>query len=410
MSPGLTRRGLLAAAGTLAGGGALSGLLRGTGEPAPVPVVLPAGQHAWEAVLRRDGHGNAVAPLFHSLTMLRVADGAGPAAARRLEAALDTVERSVRHGPDGLLVLLAWGPAYFEDVLGVASPVPHPRALSPIEAPVLERTHACLHLACDDEQRLSRAEQALLEGAPLADAPAAVDLRGVLDVVEVRRGFVGAGLPAAHRGVVGVRADAPVPADSPLFMGFRSGFARNQASEERVTIADGPFAGGTTMHVSRIELSLDDWYDALDEQERVARMFAPQVSSADVAAFTDDAPSHPELLDQAARRYGVVGHAQAAAQARERERPLIIRRDFDSVDGGRALVHFVALQRTIDDFVATRQAMNAARASALNPSVGPQINNGINEWMNVAARANFVVPPRRLRSFPLLPGTERMRV
>lgn len=407
MTAGITRARLLAAAGAIAGGGALATLFTPGETERPRGQGLPAGQHAWDAVLVRDQHGNAVAPRFHSLAMLRVATGAGPAEARRLEQALRVLEAAFAYGPGGLLTALGWSHSYFEDVLGTASPVPGATPLSPIEDPALERHHACLHLACDDEQRLSRIERALFRGAPLDEAPgASLDLAGVLELVEVRRGFVGTGLPRAHRGVVGIPADAPVPAESPLFMGFRSGFARNQAPEERVTIDEGPFAGGTTMHVSRIELSLDDWYGVLDEQERVARMFAPQVSVADVGRFTDDAPSHPDQLDEAARRYGVVGHAQAAATARETERPVIIRRDFDSVDGGRSLVHFVAVQRSIDDFVRTRKAMNAARASTLNPSVGPQINNGINEWMNVTARANFVVPPRHLRSFPSMPGAE----
>jgi hypothetical protein len=215
-------------------------------------------------------------------------------------------------------------------------------------------------------------------------------------------------LPKAHRGVVGVPADAPLAQAAPLFMGFKSGFTRNQASEERVTIRRGALAGGTTMHVSRIELSLDDWFGVLDERERVARMFAPQVTPGEVDRFRDDAPSKPDEIDEAARRYGVVGHAQASAGARRGGRPVILRRDFDSIDGGRAQVHFVSLQREIADFVRTRRAMNAAHASVLNPGIGPQINNGINEWMSVAARTNFAVPPRRSRALPFLPGAETL--
>lgn len=414
MTARTTRRGLLAAGGAFAGG-----LLAGRGLTfgqrggvalGPAPSGRPAAQHRWEVGLRRDADGNAVAARFQSLVLLHVAGRPAATDARRLEAVLRVLERSFPWSADGLLFALAWGPSYFEDVLGIASPVEKPRPLSDLEDPALERHHACLHLACDDERRLSRVEQALLTGARLHEADGSTDLRRVFEVAGVRRGFVGEGLPRGHRGVVGVPAGAPIPPESPLFMGFRSGFRRNQASEAQVTIGSGPFAGGTTMHLSRIELSLDDWYGVLDERERVARMFAPQVTPGEVARFTDDAPSHPELLDQAARKHGVVGHAQAAARARRDGAPLILRRDFDSVDGGRGLVHFVALQRSIADFVRTREAMNAARAIALNPSVGPQINNGINEWMQVTARANFVVPPRRLRSFPLLPAAGDVRV
>ena len=230
MTTGITRARLLAAAGAIAGGGALATLFTPGEAERPRSGRLPGGQHAWDAVLARDEHGNAVAPRFHSVAMLRVADGAGPAAARRLEQALGALERAFPYGPGGLLTALGWGAAYFEDVLGVASPVPHATVLSPIEDPALERHHACLHLACDDEQRLSRIERALFRGAPLDEAPGvSLHLDGALDLVEVRRGFVGTGLPRAHRGVVGVPADAPVPGDSPPFRGFRSGVARHRA-------------------------------------------------------------------------------------------------------------------------------------------------------------------------------------
>src|SRR6202000_1914696 len=110
------------------------------------------------------------------------------------------------------------------------------------------------------------------------------------------------------------------------------------------------------------------------------------------------AESDPELLDQAITRYGVIGHAQTSATARRGgkpvilrrdfdttdgglaglhfvslqprlaalhppprrgAKPVILRRDFDTTDGGLAGLHFVSLQRSIADFVATRTAMNA---------------------------------------------------
>ena len=160
------------------------------------------------------------------------------------------------------------------------------------------------------------------------------------------------------------------------------------------------------MHVSRMRLRLESWYGLLDERQRVARMYAPEVTPAQAAQFTTDAPSHPHELVHAARQYGVVGHAQSSAVVRRNGRPLILRRDFDTTDGGEAGLHFVALQQTIADFVKTRKAMNAARATYVNPSITETTNNGINEFIFVTHRANYVVPPRPLRSFPLLPGRE----
>jgi hypothetical protein len=88
--------------------------------------------------------------------------------------------------------------------------------------------------------------------------------------------------------------------------------------------------------------------------------------------------------------------------ARRHGSPVIIRRDFDTVDGGRAGLHFVSLQRSIEDFVATRNAMNATGARNINPRVTGTRNNGINAFIDVRRRANYILPSRAQRSFPLL--------
>ena len=84
--------------------------------------------------------------------------------------------------------------------------------------------------------------------------------------------------------------------------------------------------------------------------------------------------------------------------------PLIIRRDFDTVDGGQAGLHFVSIQRTIEDFVTTRNAMNAAQPQLQNPAITDTVNNGINEFIFVLKRANYMLPLRAQRSVPPPPG------
>ena len=79
--------------------------------------------------------------------------------------------------------------------------------------------------------------------------------------------------------------------------------------------------------------------------------------------------------------------------------PRILRRDFDSTDGGRASVHFLALQSGIGEFVATRQAMNGTDAAS-GGSVGQRSNNGILQYISVERRGNYLLPPRELRAFP----------
>jgi hypothetical protein len=281
--------------------------------------------------------------------------------------------------------------------------VPRATSLSSFESPAIDSFHVCLHLAGDDEEQLAQIEAALVHGHPLRAAPGTdLSLAPILIWRETRSGFAGRGLPHARQHVAGIGAGNPVPAQAPLFMGFRSGLRKNQASEDDVTIAEGPFAEGTTMQVSYMRLQLDDWYGRMSPADRVARMYSPQTTVQAARRFTTDASGNPNQIAQAITRYGMVGHAQAAAQARRDNRPLIIRRDFDTVDGDHAGVHFVSVQRSIQDFVATRNAMNATGAHNINRRITATANNGINGFIEVRRRANYVMPSRRNRSFPLL--------
>ncbi len=413
----LTRRRFLLRAGALAVGGAAAGLgldrvlTNSALVPAvalgPQPAGLPQRQYAWTQTLARDAYGNPIAPRFDRLLFFDVSGAATPAAARLLEAALRTLERRYRWGPAGLLFTAGWGPGYFERGLGVPSPIQYPRALSSFELPTIDDYELCLHLACDDVQRLAEVEAALIGGRPLAGADGPLNLSRALRWRATRTGFVGTGLPAAHQDAGGIPANRPVPKDSPLFMGFKSSLRRNQATEDSITIDDGPFAGATTMQVSYMRLRLNDWYEQLNQRQRVALMYAPQVTPDEVAHFTTDAESDPKLLGEAINRYGVIGHAQTSARARRNGKPLMLRRDFDTVDGGQAGLHFVSLQRSIEDFVKTREAMNASSAQLENPAITDTVNNGINAFMFVLNRANYILPTRAQRSFPLLPGRER---
>jgi hypothetical protein len=64
----------------------------------------------------------------------------------------------------------------------------------------------------------------------------------------------------------------------------------------------------------------------------------------------------------------------------------------------------VAIQRTIQDFITTRTAMNASGAQLQNPAITDTVNNGINSFIFVLKRGNYLVPARAHRSFPLLGG------
>ena len=402
MTPSLNRRRFLRGAGLTVGGLLLTGpstLIRAQEGPELGPSLdRPERQHAWNTFLSVDAHDNPVMPKFHRLLMFDVVGEANPTAVRRLEAQLRDWERRYDLSSEGLMFVLGWGPKYFKERLSIDSPVPDPRALSSFETPGFDSYDACLHLASDDEMRLNQLEAELLETD--------VQLTKSLARQETRTGFVGEGLPAARQDISGIPSGCPVSKDSPLYMGFKSGFAKNQATEDDVTIQDGPLAGGTTMQVSWLRLRLDGWYELLDQEGRTDRMFAPQLTNNDIEGLTDEAPTFADQITETARAQGVVGHLQASARARRNGRPIILRRDFNTTDNGTAGLHFLSLQRSINDFVQTRQAMNAADMIFENPSIKPRVNNGIKESIFVLRRANYLVPPRSQRAFPLLPDRE----
>ena len=414
----LSRRRFLLGAAAVAAGGTAAGIgldraLTSRGQAIPAvalgsrPPGLPARQHAWTATLERDSDGNPVSPQFDRLLFFNVNGQPGRAHVRLLEAALRTLERTYRWAPSGLLFTAGWGPGYFERSLHMPSPIPQATGLSDFESPAIDDYDLCIHLAGDDERRLAAVEAALLGTARLPRADGPLDISRALRWQETRTGFTGVGLPAQRQDVGGIPSGNPVPHTAPLFMGFKSNLRRNQASEDDVSIQSGSFEGGTTMQVSYMRLSLDTWYQNLSERERVARMYAPQVTPDQAAHFTTDASSDPNLLSQAINHYGVVGHAQTSARARRNNKPLILRRDFNTIDGGQAGLHFVSIQRTIEDFVTTRNAMNASSAQLQNPSITDTVNNGINEFIFVVKRANYIIPTRSDRSFPLLPAREQ---
>ena len=406
-SPRVTRRRLLAGGAAIAAAGAGAyGVTRASeAGPAPIPVGdqpdgLPARQFAWNAFLHQDRFGNAVPPRHDRLLFFDVIGRRSEGHRTRLEAALRTLERRFSWGPEGLLFTVGWGHHYFGRASERAAPIPAARALSNFELPAIDDYDMVLHLAADDEDRLRSVENALTHGAEIDGLHGRADLSEVLAWRETRTGFTGAGLPAAYQDVGGIPSGRPVPADAPLFMGFKSALKHNQATEDSITIADGPYADGTTMAVSYMRLRLDSWYQDLDEDQRVARMYAPQMTPEQVRRVRTDAPGDPKLLGQAIRRYGVIGHSQTSARARRHGKPIILRRDFDTIDGGQAGLHFVSLQRSIEDFVRTRTAMNAASAQLQNPAITDTDNNGINEFIFVLKRGNYLLPSRARRSFP----------
>ncbi len=371
--------------------------------PNPRADALPDRQHAWNATLRTDATGNTLSPQFHRVLLLNLDAEQGADAAETVERAMRSVEAAYDWGPAGLLHALAWGSRYFErqGVLG-SSPVRSPKVLSRTDDPDLLDFDAALVLASDVPSHLATVESAMFDGASRING-ASVDHRlgDVFSRAGRRTGFIGGGLPAKHTNAEGVPDDASLGSDDPMFMGFFSGRNGTQASEDRVTIESGRYAGGTTMHVSHLHHSLDRWFDGLDDAGRVARMFGPEFTPDEVDKLGEMVPFSDKVREHA-RDEGVVGHHEKVARVRKNNRPLILRRDFNTVDGGRAGVHFVSLQKSLDHFESTRKSMNGWYLRDDHPQITDRRNNGILDFISVQSRANFYVPPRDIRAFPLL--------
>jgi len=418
---GISRREFAKAAVAIGGASALAACMdRGGDETTTVDVSqgpddlssMPTRQHAWDDVMATDDHGNTLNARHHVLLYLDYAgDGTATDDDRTtVEDALQSLEHAYERSNEGLVFTIGYSRAYFERYdaeLDEAVALPRPEPLADFEDPDPDEPDALVHLASDHARVVLEAEEALRGNREQANERSMdATLSGVFEITDRRTGFIGDGLPAEHDDVDGI-PEGEVDEDAPLYMGFKSGFEKNQASEERVTIQSGPFEGGTTQHVSKIRLHLDQWYEQDDRYQRVGKMFCPAHAENGTVegvgenlgtdSGMDECPAH---VEDDAREMGFVGHSQKNAAARdEDDSPLILRRDFDSTDDGQAGVHFLALQREIGDFVATRDAMNGTDAAEAG-GVGTRHNNGILQYMTVLRRGNYLLPPRERRSLP----------
>ena len=432
VSPEASRRALLKAAVAAGGTSALSaclGLADDT-DPPPTgpddPARLPDRQHAWNDRIRTDDHGNALLPRHQTLLYLSLPGSGPPTASDReaVERVFRTLDRAYERSHDGLVYSIAYSPRYFDRFstsLPESIDLPAPRRLSPFESPTFDEQDAVLHLASDRAEVVLAAEAALTGAeATVNSIPMEATLTDVLSVADRRTGFVGAGLPAERQaGLEGIPDSNPVPEDSPLFMGFMAGFRQNQATEDFVTLSTGPFAGGTTKHISNLRMRLDDWYAEQSYDDRVAELFSPIHATEGLVEgvgenLGDDNGVSSEIVEgirEHAREFARVGHTQKAARAnRDSEgRVRTLRRHFESTDDDEASLHFPSLQRRITTFEEVREAMNGTDLTD-EPAIRQRVNNGILEYVFVKRRGNFLVPPRSLRALPTpdgrVPGIE----
>jgi hypothetical protein len=383
--------------------------------PAGNPDERPVGQHEWNEFLVHDSAGNTVPP-EHQLVLGLSYDGATPptdAERETAEAAFHTLDRALQWGTGGdaattftrgLLFLIGYAPSYFDSVGGVPDELIRPEAL--LEAVGEDPTKtdgfdAVIVLTSDVGSVVLAAEQALFgERDQLNGRPVEGTLSEAFSVVERRTGFAGQGLPANKLD------HEEIPERAPLSMGFKSGFTDSLPAEDRVTLTEGPFAGGTTFALSRLRLDLDRWYENSHE-DRVDAMFCPAHDPEEVGPvgtnLGDDSGierADVENIPDHAAEFDRLGHSQKVARARDDDfRPRILRRSegFATDASKHTGFNFSSVQRSLDAFIEARRAMNVNKYDV---DVASE-NHGIVDYVTTVDRGTYLVPRHSNRALPV---------
>jgi hypothetical protein len=388
-----------------------------------------------------------VPPLHHQLVTANIRADDVRAAQGELSDALDELDRRYEQTPAGLGVTLAWGLPYFErrvpEAWRVHAPqdrrarkaalLPAVRFPSDPHETLLEDNEVAILLRSDSREHLAHAAGALFGDLSL------------FDVTSIRRGFVGGGLPKKMAMAAGVPGADLVPASSQLFLGFTSTQKdalgpRLIANHETLGFVElGPkhyFRQGTSMHVSHLFEDLEAWYLNFDFRERVATAFRPDQPRVREGTLTVPQPlrraDSARGVEREFRTQGRIGHSSAIQASSRLQRDYVAadgtvykkgtaipqRADFNTLDnpfdwssrhevdqmqpGPRAGLHFVVFNPSSDDFHRNRLAMDGVLPDGTRlPLEARARQQGFNSVLRTTHRQNFLVPPRRYRSFPL---------
>jgi hypothetical protein len=459
----LTRGQLLAgaAAGALGGAG-LYELVDRLGEsPRRRRLAAPRAdeQHllAHMEVVTRNGVEVLVPPLHHQVVTAEIAPGTDLRRAQdALEAKLRRLEADYNATPAGLGVTVAWGLPYFRRRIGRAARTYLPvdlRASTPghrvpalLDAIRFPSDPADVILEQNDVAVLLRSDRM----AHIEDGHHA--LFGELDVfrpTSIRHGFVGGGfeggqsLPKQMAVAAGVPGAALIPDTAQLFLGFTS-TQRLAMGPTKIAnfetlgythLPHGYFHGGTHMHLSHVAEDLEAWYLNFDFNERVDTSFRPGLHVPEGTETVRQAPrdvSNAGAVEAEFRRRGAIGHSSSLQTTSrltrrhvgpdgtvyEKGTAIPQRADFNTLDNPffwtarpehdgwseqpAAGLHFISFNPTSGDFHRNRLAMDGVLPNGASLPFTPHARGqGFNSILRTTHRQNFLVPPRRRRSFPL---------
>jgi hypothetical protein len=453
----LTRRQAVAGAvaGVLGAGGIyeLVDQLAGGSPSRPAAAPPVPEQHLLDGIriVQSNGVEVLVPPLHHEIVTGRVTASRADLrdAQQELDSVLAGLERDYVATPAGLGITVAWGLPYFRRLVPdqmerllpqdrrAGKPVLIDTRRFPSDPPDtrLESNDVAILLRSDVRAHIDDAEKRLRDSK-------------LVDVTSVRRGFAGGGfdggrsLPKQLALAAGIPGADLIPETSELFLGF--------TSTQRAGMGPGPIANfetlgyvdfrdsdyfrhGTHMHLSHIHEDVEAWYINFEYDERVATAFRPGLR---VQQDTQTVPQGPKDVSSLAdvrrdyRESGRIGHSAAIQTTSRLLRDVVtadgtvfpkgtaipVRADFNTLDNPFAWsvradevgetpaagVHFVVFNPTGDDFHRNRLAMDGVLPGGKKIPFQPrQREQGFNSVLSTTHRQNFLVPPRRHRSFPL---------
>jgi hypothetical protein len=401
-------------------------------------------------VVDLEGVDVLVPPLHHEILTARVTAGRAdlPAAQTELEHLLAQLDADYAPSPAGLGVTIAWGLPYFHRLTPDALQryLPHDRrADKPVifDAERFQSDPFDTRLESNDVAILLRSDTR----ANIDDATKRIQASKLFELTSIRRGFAGGGFEGGQSlpKKLAVAAQIPgadlIPDTSELFLGFTS---TQKAGMGPGTIANFETLGyvdfrgsdyfrqGTHMHLSHIHEDVEAWYLNFDFDERVATAFKPGLQVKQNAQTVHQGPKDVSTEADVHRDFkksGQMGHSASIQTTSRLDRDVVahdgtvfpkgtaipVRADFNTLDNPFAWsekpdeigqlpaagVHFVVFNPTGDDFRRNRRAMDGqlpGKKIELEPRGRPQ---GFNEVLSTTHRQNFLVPPRRHRSFPL---------
>jgi hypothetical protein len=429
------------------------------------PVHRPAGrlraeQHVLDgvAVVHDDGVAVVTPPLHHALITARVATNDLRAAQAEFEHALADLEGRYAPTPAGLGITVGWGLPYFHRYVPAQAQLHLPvdrrasrskrhvvRALvdavrfpSDPKETILEQNDLVVLLRSDVRAHVEDGERTVFHGSR------------IVHVTSIRRGFVGSDFRGkqslAKRMALAAGVDGAdlIPDNAELFLGFTStqhaalGPTRIANFETLGYVDLGPrgyFRNGANMHVSHVFEDLASWYLTFDFRERVDTMFRPGLEVKPGTVTVAQPPAHAASSRSVRRdfhRTGRIGHSSSIQSTSRLQRDVIAedgtaykrgtaipqRADFNTLDnpfawsadpardgmkdGPAAGIHFVVFNPTSDDFHRNRLAMDGVLPDGTRLPFGKRSRQqGFNAVLQTTHRQNFLVPPRRHRSFPL---------